>query len=437
MDASKAGPNTSIVTLLLALLTMQAVAQTRPAQKPRPVAEPQSRSADALQEAESLLQKQQYAEAETKLQSLIGTQAENPQVWFDLGFAESHLGRTTESASAYKKAAELSPKWFEASLNLGLALAKAGNLTDAASALKITVTLKPTTGGQLALSKAWLSLAQVTEGSQPQEALVDYQKAIELDPTNAESLLGAGKLMEQAGDLAGAEHQYLKTAEMGKGESVERLITLYLKQKRYSDAETWLRKYMAGNPQNMAAQTQLAKLLEAQGKNKEAIAILEGLNTSSIDPKMAREMADLYLQDKQYDPAAKLFQDLAKNDTHDAQLHRDYGTALLHQLKYADAQAELLKAVQIKPDLADAYFDLGYAAQQNKNYELAIRALDARARLLPETPGTLFLRATAYDSLRLYKPAVTNYKLFLAAAAGKFPDQEFQARHRLKAIEPN
>jgi len=39
-----------------------------------------------------------------------------------------------------------------------------------------------------------------------------------------------------------------------------------------------------------------------------------------------------------------------------------------HQLKYADAQAEsLLKAVQIKPDLADAYFDLGYAAQQNKN----------------------------------------------------------------------
>jgi len=48
-----------------------------------------------------------------------------------------------------------------------------------------------------------------------------------------------------------------------------------------------------------------------------------------------------------------------------------------------------------------------------------------------------FLRATAYDSLRLYKPAATNYKLFLAAAAGKFPDQEFQARHRLKAIEPN
>jgi len=43
-------------------------------------------------------------------------------------------------------------------------------------------------------------------------------------PTNAESLLGAGKLMEQAGDLAGADTKYLKTAEMGKGESVERSL---------------------------------------------------------------------------------------------------------------------------------------------------------------------------------------------------------------------
>jgi tetratricopeptide (TPR) repeat protein len=109
----------------------------------------------------------------------------------------------------------------------------------------------------------------------------------------------------------------------------------------------------------------------------------------------------------------------------------------MHQLKYAEAQAVLLKAVQLKPDLIEAYFDLSYAAEQNKNYELTIRALDARAKFQPDTPATLFLRATAYDNLRMYKPAAENYKLFLKAAAGKFPDQEFQARHRLKAILPD
>ena len=109
----------------------------------------------------------------------------------------------------------------------------------------------------------------------------------------------------------------------------------------------------------------------------------------------------------------------------------------MHQLKYAEAQTVLLKAVQLDPSLVGAYSDLAYAADQNKNYQLTIRALDARAKLQPETPGTLFLRATAYDNLRMYKPAAENYKLFLKAAAGKFPDQEFQARHRLKAILPD
>ena len=78
------------------------------------------------------------------MQALIATQSENPQAWFDLGFAQSHQGKTTEAIAAYKKATQLDPKWFEAQQNLGLALAKSGDLTAAAAALKIAVTLKPT-----------------------------------------------------------------------------------------------------------------------------------------------------------------------------------------------------------------------------------------------------------------------------------------------------
>jgi hypothetical protein len=51
-------------------------------------------------------------------------------------------------------------------------------------------------------------------------------------------------------------------------------------------------------------------------------------------------------------------------------------------------------------------------------------------------PIGYFLRATAYDHLREYKPAAENYHRFLATATGQFPDQEWQARHRLIAIEP-
>lgn len=431
------GIHKAIVTTVLASCALLAAAQTRPPQKAHPQAATEDRAADVLKEAESLLQKQQFPQAEEKLQTIVTNQAENPQAWFDLGFAQSHQGKTTEAIAAYKKAVALDPKWFEAQQNLGLALAKSGDLPAAAAALKTAVTLKPTIGGQQALAAAWLSLAQVTEESQPQEALAAYQKAAELDPTNSEAQLGVARMAERSGSTAAAEQQYLKLAAAGNNDSIEQLISLYLKQKRFSDAETWLHKYLAANPQNAAAQLQLGKLQAAEGKTQEAIATFEPLYKTSPDPKIARELAGLYLETKQYPAAADLLRPLIAQSPNDAQLYLDYGSALMHQLKYAEAQAVLLKAVQLNPNLVGAYSDLAYAAEQNKNYELTIRVLDARAKLQPETPATLFLRATAYDNLRMYKPAATNYKLFLAAAGGKFPDQEFQARHRLKAILPD
>jgi tetratricopeptide (TPR) repeat protein len=435
------GITKSIVTTVLATCAMlaSAHAQMRPQHKshPQTATADDDRASDALKDAESLLQKQQYSQAEEKLQAIVSQQSENPQAWFDLGFAQSHQGKNGEAIAAYKKATQLSPKWFEAQQNLGLALAKSGDLPSAAATLKTAVTLKPTVGGQPALAGAWLSLAQVTEESQPQDSLAAYQRAAELDPANAEAQLGIARMAERSGNAAAAEQQYLKLAEAGNNDSIEQLIGLYLKQKRFADAESWLHKCISANPQNSAAQLQLGKLLAAEGKPQEAIAALEPVYKASPDPKIAGVLANLYLETKQYPAAADLLRPLIAQNPNDAQLYLDYGTALMHQLKYPEAQTVLLKAVQLKPDLVAAYFDLGYAAEQNKNYELTIRALDARAKLQPETPATLFLRATAYDNLRMYKPAATNYKLFLAAAGGKFPDQEFQARHRLKAILPD
>ena len=54
----------------------------------------------------------------------------------------------------------------------------------------------------------------------------------------------------------------------------------------------------------------------------------------------------------------------------------------------------------------------------------------------PNSPSSYFLRATCYDHLRQFAQAVENYKAFLAVSNGQFPDEEWKARHRLIAIEP-
>ena len=47
------------------------------------------------------------------------------------------------------------------------------------------------------------------------------------------------------------------------------------------------------------------------------------------------------------------------------------------------------------------------------------------------------MRATSYDNLKVTAKAVENYQQFLATDGGKMPNQEWQARHRLIAIDPS
>jgi tetratricopeptide (TPR) repeat protein len=395
----------------------------------------QSHSVDPLQQAETLLQNQHYDAAESQLQALTKTQSANPQVWFDLGFAESHLEKNAEAITAYKKAVELSPKWFEANLNLGLALAKAGKLTEAATSFRAATELKPGAGGQQDVGNAWFSLAETLEKSAPGESLAAYKKATELNPANAEARVGAGRILEAQGDAAGAEKEYLAAAKMGNPGALERLIGFYLAQKRLADAESWLQKYLSANPGDLAAQLQLARVLALEGKTQDAIAALEIVNKASPNPIISRELASLYMDAKQYPAAATLLEDLVQKNPSDGRLHCNLGSALLHQHKYPEAEAEFLQGLKLDPGQDDSYAELAYAAQQNRHYEEAIHALDVRGQRLPETASTYWIRAVSYDSLGVFKPAAQFYRLFLAVDGGKSSEQEFKARHRLKAIE--
>jgi Flp pilus assembly protein TadD len=396
----------------------------------------QRAASDPLREAEDLLQKQQYAQAEEKLQPLMNEQAKNPQAWFDLGFAQSRQSKTKEAIADYQKAVELAPDWFEANLNLGLDLIKSGKPSAAAPVLRHAVELRPASGGKQAKSRAWLGLAQALEESDPKGSVAAYDRAAELNPEERELVTRAGYLLQRNGDLAGAEQRYAKAAEAGDSNAVSQLVALLSQQHRYAEAAAWLNKYVTQNPRDAAARVQLARLLKAEGKNEDATAMLESARAVSADPEVSRALASLYLDEKQYDKGVSILQELAQKNPNDAQLRWDLGSALLHQHKYPEAEKEMLEALKINPRLESDPWELAYAAQQDKHYELAIRVLDVRAQRLAETPATYFLRAVAYDSLGAVKPAAANYRLFLAADAGKSSEQEFKARHRLKAIEP-
>lgn len=389
-------------------------------------------------EAESAIEKKDYETAEKLLRQAVATSPKDFQAWFDLGYVLNATGRTPEAIEAYRNSVQVNPRIFESNLNLGLMLAKTGS-PEAATYLRAATQLKPTAHPEEGWARAWLALGQVLTKSNPAGAVEAFKAAASFRPRDPEPHLSAGLVLESTKQFAAAEQEYRTASDLDpkSADAIAGLVNVYMQTGRLADAEPVLRKYIALDPKNPNAHVQLGRVLGATGKTSGAIAELqEGLQLKPGDAVATRELADLLLEERKAAEAEQILRPLLQASPNDAGLHHSLGRSLLYQNRPQDAQQEFLAAIKLNPNLGPAYGDLAIAADQNKNYELTIKALDARAKLLEESPATYFLRATAYDHLRNKKEATEYYRRFLQVANGKFPDQEWQARHRLVAIDP-
>ncbi len=432
-------------SLLVAMLaafawTLQAEQQSPPTVRHHRVEEPaEDASSPEIAQAETAMQKQDYATAETLLKKVVGAAPQSYRAWFDLGYVYNATKRAPEAIDAYRKSVAAKPDVFESNLNLGILLARHGETEEGAKYLKAATQLKPTANTDEGLARAWLSLGLAEEAHDPAQSLAAYATAEKLTPADPEPHLSAGLLLEKQNKLDEAAAEYLAAAKLDpkSAEAVAGLANVYSKQKNYGEAETQLRKLLAMDPNNNNARVQLVRVLAAEGKTDEAAASASAVKSDSPnDPRTALELGTMYVKANKYPEAEQQFRKAVNGMPQDAEAHFALGSALMEEKKYPESQEELLYAARLKPDIPELYGNLAVVAVSNKNYDLAIRALDERAKYLPETPATYFWRAISYDNLKATAKAVENYKKFLATDGGKMPNQEWQARHRLIAIDP-
>jgi Tfp pilus assembly protein PilF len=445
--------STNAILLFVVVLTFGACALAQTHSTVRHHKEVVNAQPPEIAQAEDAIQKNDFTGAETLLKQALDkdpnhNQAWAYQAWFDLGFVLNRLARPDESIAAYRKSVAAKPDVFESNLNLGLMLVRA-NSPDAEQFLRAATTLKPTAHVEQGQARAWLALAHLLENKSPEDALRAYRKASELTPKDPEPHLSAGLLHERQKEFSDAESEYKQAMALDPHsnnpqttEAVIGLTNLYMKSGRVGDAEPLLRRLVSARPDDAGIHLQLGRVLAAEAKNDDAIAEIQAaLKLAPTDEAAQRDLAGLYASAKKNDLAETAYRALVAAHPKDPELHRGLGKALLLQKKFPEAQAEFLTAMRLKRDWADVYVDLAFAASENKNYDLTVRALNARSLLNTnsntEMPSLcFFLRASAYDHLRDYQQAALDYHHFLDVANGKYPDQEWQARHRLIAIEP-
>ncbi len=369
----------------LALITVLAVSTLVSAQTHTTVRHHHEQVTDEstadLSRAQDAIGRRDFETARKIMQQFTAKNPDDYRGWYTLGYAESSAGDKTTAIADYKKTLELKSDFFEANLNLGLLLAQAGDKTAAVTYIRKATTETPSGAGSAqrnkALASAWDALGSLSSGA---EAAKAFQTAISLDPED----VSAKQSLANASVCPAGQIQ-------SQGACV-------------APSTTDLEKTVANAPNDAVA---------------------------------ASLLAHKYIESKEYVKAEPLLKQIVANKPGDADSNYNYGFVLMHLQRMHEAQNYLLKALQLNPRLTEAYGDLAIAAAANKEYVLSMRVLDARAKLLPENSGTYYLRATNLDHLQLVKPASIMYRKYLAAAHGESPDDEWRAKHRLIALDPN
>ncbi len=423
---------------IVLLASASGFAQTGAQKQPAPTvpAEVQPESTQVA-EAEAAIVKSDWKTAEMKLDSWLAAHPADPRALFDAGYVADAQNRLDDAAGLYRRAVTADPKSFEARLSLGLLLARQGKLPDARTELLAATTLDPGVAGPAMKARAWRALATIDRDNNPAAASDELMEALKLTPETESDTLLAASLAERSGQTAGAEAAYRRLlAKDPQSEAANAgMAHLLIVRKDYPEAETLLRAALEKAPDDPALTAQLATVLAAQDK-AEALPLLQKLHAAHPgDLAITRMLADLLAQAGDAAGSDRLYVSLLAATPNDSGLLVTHGQNLIRQLKYAEAYGAFNKASQVDPTNGDAWSGLAFAALKMGQPSITLHALTMRSKYLTEVPGTYFLWATAYDTLGDKLQAVSYYHQFLNAAAGKFPDQEWQARERLQMLE--
>ena len=419
--------------------SLLAQAQSAPLPPGTSSAEPsQVRPADdPLAQAEASIDTKDFARAKTLLDTYLSAHSNDARALFDCGYVEDAQEHDEAAIPYYQKAIVADPKQFESRLALGLILARQGKQQEAHEQLEAASKLEPNPPIPAAKAQAFRALAQLDRSSTPDAAKQELLQALSISPETPADLLLTGEIAEAEGDEVNAETAYRRALNQQPESSAATsgLVHVLITQKKYSDAEPLIKTALIRDPDDPALNTQLALVLSAEDKQDEAVSALERLRGKQPDNAAINGMlADAYTQTGAADKADPIYVQLLKAAPNDPALLTAHGENLIRQQRYAEAVTVLQKAVSLKPDNGDAWSSLAFAASENHQPQLVLDSLSARSKYLEETPATYFLWATAYDNLHHTKEAADYYHKFLAAANGRFPDQEWQAKHRLVTL---
>ncbi|MCS7316101.1 MAG: tetratricopeptide repeat protein, partial [Bryobacteraceae bacterium] len=264
------------------------------------------------------------------------------------------------------------------------------------------------------------------------EARGKLEEAVKLDAAAPLAHLGLARAHLKLGDLSEAERHFRKAAELDLSlRDALRELAAALETKGERDRAIAIYGEFPDDP---VARERLGHLLLEAGRPAEAVPHLEWAVARSPTVANRTALALARARSGEGERALEQMRQTVAAYPDDAELRLLYGRLLRDQRRFAEAAREFQRYVEARPDSAEGWSELAAMLVSLGQHAQAVSALDRVRALGAETAGHHYLRAIVLDKMKDHKGAVAAYEAFLAASQGKFPDEEFKARQRLRAI---
>jgi tetratricopeptide (TPR) repeat protein len=347
---------------------------------------------------------------------------------FNLAMAFTLLHRDPEAVVEYRRTLELKPGLYEAQLNGGIVLLRQKNPAEALPLFEAAAAQKPNEFRP----RYYLAESQLQTGDYS-KAEESYRQALALDAKSADAQLGMAQTLVQQGRINDAAAYFRQAAQLEPKyrDYLLELAGLYEKAAQNQEAIEIYRQF----PENAAAQTRLGELLLESKQFEDAVPRLEEAYAKDPSPANRGALAAAYVFTRKLDQALPLLQQAVAAEPANYDLRLMYARALRDKRQFEPAARQFYDAAKLKPAEPKPWTELGGMLYMAGDLPQALTAFEQAAKNGENSAGNWFLRAIILDKLRQIKPAKDAYEHFLALSQGKNPNQEFQARQRVRILQ--
>ena len=250
-------------------------------------------------------------------------------------------------------------------------LQQAGRLDDAIAEYKKAAELDPTSAIILRdLAAVYLQKGDVGE------ARAAYRKAVEIDPKDVKSLYNLARLAQRAGELKEAEDYFRKGLAAAEALPAEPVCGMVLYQYALM---------MEKQRRNLEAADMFARVVKwLKDAPQEAKRDLEIAQLKALEPKLVEKAAQLYFNEKQPEKAVRFIREVVP----DMLGRPDFGPSLVLSLLnegQKDLARELALEIQkLRPRDADAYQLLLRVLEVTVDSDSVLKTFREFARQYPE-----------------------------------------------------